>query len=24
MLHLPTGWPRAHAWQALWHAVFIT
>jgi len=24
VLHLPAHWPRAHAWQALWHAVFTT
>jgi hypothetical protein len=24
VLHLPTHWPRAYAWQALWHAVFTT
>jgi len=24
ILHLPTHWPRAHAWLALWKAVFTT
>lgn len=24
ILHLPTHWPRAYAWQALWQAVFTT
>ena len=24
VLHLPTHWPRADAWLALWRAVFVT